>query len=199
VISLVIWMTAITLSIVLTILSAAGGDPLLHLAVTGAISVAIAVVGMQTRRRLEAEGASRSALVASTSRTVALVWIWGGLAMLITYQYILVWREWPAFVIGFLLVGGLCLALSMMFQKDADAGHDDEGMLKFARLLNVVQMVGMLIAMIGLVLDGKFSFGLTFIKNAWAANNIFFFGALAVACLGAHALILDDKAAKAAK
>jgi hypothetical protein len=57
VISLVIWMTAITLSIVLTILSAAGGDPLLHLAVTGAISVAIAVVGMQTRRRLEAEGA----------------------------------------------------------------------------------------------------------------------------------------------
>jgi hypothetical protein len=192
--ALIIWMVAITISLVITILSAAAGMPVLHMGVTVAIALTIAIVGMQTRRALEKSGASRSALAATTSRTIALVWIWEAVALFMTYEFVLEWREANHFAIGFMLVGGLCFGLAIMFQKDADAGRDDDAMLKFARVLTILQTVGMLLAMVGLVIDGKFSFGFSFVKNAWAANNTFFFGALAVACLGANALIAEAKA-----
>jgi hypothetical protein len=194
--SLIIWMLAFTISICISILTAAAGLPTVHLGVTALITLAIAIVAVQAFRRLLAEGVSRSALAASTSRFIGFIWIWAGIAVLFIYQFILIWREWWQFSIGLLLVGGLCFILSMVFQRDADAGQDDESILKISRLLNIIQIVGMLLAVIGLVADRKFSLTGAALRSDWAANNIFFFGALAIACIGAHAIASESRSAR---
>jgi hypothetical protein len=198
-VSMLIWLTVFTIALVVTVLTAAFDNHQLHLAVSGMVSLGIAIVGVQSYRTLAKNGANRSALAASTARSVGLAWIWAALALVLTYQFILQWREAIAFTIGLSIVGGLCFGLSVMFRKDAEAGHEDEAMLKFARILNVIVMVGMAITMIGLVADGKFVFIKSVTRADWAANNIFFFGAFAVACLSAHAMIAEDKMGTVAK
>ena len=192
--SLVIWMTAFTIGTCVSVLSAATGNHGLHLGVTAIVTLSIAVVAVQTHRQLMMQNAKRSALAATTSRYIGLVWIWAACAILITYEFILTWRETWQFVIGLAIIGGLCIGLAMMFDRDADAGKEDETMLSLGRTLNLLQMVGMLMAVIGLVADGKFLFTARgALRSDWAANNIFFFGAIAVALIGAHALITEKK------
>ncbi len=192
--ALVIWMMSLTISTCITILSAAAQRPEIHMMVTAVVTLTMAVVAVQAYRQLLTEHATRSALAASTSRYVGLVWIWAATAMLFTYEFILSWREAWTFVIGLLLVGGLCVAVAWMFDKDDAAGKDDETMLSIARKLNLVQIVGMLIVVAGLVADGKFvPMAHKTLHDDWAANNIFFFGALAIALIGAYAMINDQK------
>jgi hypothetical protein len=194
--ALVIWMMALTVSTCITILSAAAEMPELHLAVTAIVSLAIAIVAVQMHRQAMASGATRSALASSTSRYIGLIWIWAGSAILATYEFILQWRESWQFVAGCLFVGCVCLGLAMSFDRDDKAGREDETMLMLGRNLNLLQMVGMLMAVIGLIADNKFVLLATRpLKSDWAANNIFFFGALAVALIGAHALISEKKLA----
>lgn len=189
-----IWMLSFTIGTCVTVISAATQNPQLHMGVTAVVTLAIAIVAVQAHRRLMANGAPRSALAAATSRFIGLVWIWAACALLVTYEFILTWRESWTFVIGLIVIGGLCLALAQIFDRDAQSGREDETMLGLGRTLNLLQMVGMLIAVIGLVADGKFAFGShSVLRPDWAANNIFFFGALAVALVGAHALIAEKK------
>ena len=194
--SLIVWMLAFTISICVSILAAAARMPSAHMGVTALITLAIAIVAVQAFRQLAASGVSRSALAASTSRFIALVWIWAGVAILFTYQFILTWREWWQFSAGLLLVGGMCFILSMMFQRDAAEGRDDESILRISRQLNVAQIVGMLAVAIGLVADNKFNLSGSAMRSDWAANNIFFFGALAIACIGVHALASEQRMAR---
>ena len=149
---------------------------------------------MQAHRQLMAQSASRSTLAASTSRYIGLVWVWAGSAILVTYEFILTWKEAMPFIVGLMVVGGLCLGLAIVFDRHSQAGTEDETMLNLSRTLNLLQMVGMLIAVVGLIADGKFRFVADGTLRAdWAANNIFFFGALAVALIGAQALISEKK------
>jgi hypothetical protein len=192
--ALVIWMMSLTISTCITILSAAAQRPEIHMMVTAVVTLTMAVVAVQAYRQLLSQNASRSALAASTSRYVGLVWIWAATAMLFTYEFILSWREAWTFVVGLLLVGGLCVAVAWMFDRDDVAGKDDETMISIARKLNLAQIVGMLAVVAGLVADGKFvPMAHKTLRDDWAANNIFFFGALAIALIGAYALINDQK------
>ena len=194
--SLIVWMLALTVSLCATILSAAAGVPHVHMAVTGIVTLAIAIVAVQAHRGLASTNASRSALAASTARFIGLVWLWAGIAIVFTYNFVFAhWHEWPQFSAGLMIIGCMCMTLSVMFQRDADEGRDDESILKVSRLLNVIQIVGMLIAAIGLVADHKFDFGASTARVDWAANNIFFFGALAIACIGVHAIAAEQKSA----
>jgi hypothetical protein len=70
--------------------------------------------------------------------------------------------------------------------RDVETGREDETMLKLARYLTIGQLVGMLITMIGLVIDDKMPRDPQ--EPDWAANNIFFFGAAALALISANAL-----------
>jgi hypothetical protein len=193
--TIAVWMLALTLSLCMSILTAAQGWTGLHLGVTAMVMLTIAIVGVQLHRNLMKGGESRSMLAASTARHIGLVWIFGGISLITTYKFILVWREWWVFSLGLLVIGGMCLLLAMMFERDAGAGREDETMLSLARNLNLLQMVGMLLAVIGLVADKKFGLVINAAKSDWAANNIFFFGAIAVACIGAHALVSEKKLA----
>lgn len=192
--ALVIWMTAFTIGTCVTVLSAATGNYGLHLGVTALVTLSIAIVAVQTHRQQMAQNAKRSALAATTSRYIGLVWIWAACAILVTYEFILTWRESWQFVFGLAIIGALCIGLAIMFDRDAEAGKEDETMLSLGRTLNLLQMVGMLMAVIGLVADGKFLLAPRGVmRSDWAANNIFFFGAIAVALIGAHALIAEKK------
>ena len=191
---LVIWMMSLTLGTCITILSAAAQRPEIHLMVTAVVTLTLAIVAVQADRQLRGAGANRSAIAASTSRYIGLVWIWAACALLFTYEFILTWRESWSFVIGLIVVGALCLAVAWMFDKDAAAAKEDETLLGLGRTLTFALMVGMLLAVIGLVADNKF-FPLAnkTLRDDWAANNVFIFGALAVALIGAQALIADQK------
>lgn len=196
--SIIVWMLAFTISLCLTILSAAAGNVALHMGATALVTLAIAIVAVQSDRQLEGP-AVRSARAASTARFTALCWIWSGTAIFVTYNFILRnWPEWWQFSIGLLLVGGLTFLLAMVFERDAIAGREDESLLKIARTLNVIQIVGMLAAAIGLIADHKFLFGFGPLRPDWAGNDIMFFGAIAVACIGVHALAADQRRSRAA-
>jgi len=191
--SMIIWMGALTISLCATILSAASGAALLHLTVTALVTLAIAIVAVQSDRQIGGP-AVRSVRAATTARYTALGWIWAGIAIFVTYSFILrSWPEWWQVSIGLLAVGALSLILAQVFDRDAKAEREDESLLKLSRLLNVLQIVGMLAAAVGLVLDRKFTFGASTIRPDWAANNILFFGAIAIACIGVHALAADTR------
>lgn len=190
---LIMWMAAFTFGTCLTVLSAGSENYSLHLAVTAIVSLGIAIAAVRAQRREAGGTGSRAALAASTARYVGLVWIWAASALLVTYEVLLTWRESWTFVIGLAIVGAVCLLLAILFDRDAKTKKEDASILGLARTLNVLQVVGMLIAVIGLIADSKF--GPSAVGTArpdWAANNIFFFGAIAVALIGAHALKLDQ-------
>jgi len=188
--SLVIWMVTLTISVCAIILSAAAGKPEIHMAMTAFVSTAMALLAIRENRQLIGEGASRSEVAASTARYMGLVWVWGALGLLVTYFFILKWREWAYFFAGFAALGTLCLLIAATLDRDAKKGTDDETMMKIGRALSWGQLVGMLITMIGLIVDGKMTRFLNPAKfGDWAANNIFFFGALALAAISLNALM----------
>jgi hypothetical protein len=197
--ALVIWMFAFTISICVAMVAAAQDQHIAHMSVTALVTLTIAIVGVQSHRRLAAAGTNRSALAANTARFSGLIWIWAGVAMLVIYSFILVWRESVVFFVGLMIVGTLCVGLARVFERDASAGRDDETMLGIGRTLNLLQVAGMLIAMVGLIADGKFGLIDALARPDWAANNIFFFGAFGVAALGIHAMTSERIQSKQAR
>ena len=191
---------AIAISVVALVLTAAmkANAPVLayvHFlvaAATAAVCVAIAVYDMN---RLRTEKASPSALAASTASHLGLVWIWGAIALIVTYgTQVLTWKEWMPFFLAFFLAAGLCMFFSATLKKDAAEGKVDGSMLNIARTLTLVQLVSMGVVVVGLLLDGKMTRFMTPRFTDWAANNIFFTGAIAVAAICAYALKVIPKA-----
>ncbi len=185
---------AIAISVIALVLTAAlkANNPALaylHFAVaaaTAAVCVAIAVVDT---KRLVAAKASPSALAASNAGHLGMVWVWGAIALLVTYgTQVLTWKEWMSFFLAFFMAAGLCLFFAATLKKDATEGKVDSSMLNIARTLTIVQLVSMCIIVIGLIADGKMTRFLTPRFTDWAANNIFFAGAIAVAAICAYAL-----------
>lgn len=194
--SLVIWMLILTVGISATILSAAANLPLVHMAMVGAISLAIALIAIRENRQLVASGASKGEIAASTARYMGLVWTWGAVGLFVTYNFILQWKEWWHFFIAFAVLAVLCLFVSNSMGRDQVAGKEDKTFMTIARYLTVAQLVGMMVTVIGLLIDGKMIRFLNPRHQDWAANNIFFFGALALAAISYVALMARDKVAE---
>ena len=90
---------------------------------------------------------------------------------------------------------GLSLFLSVTLRKDNDMSMGDETMIKIARSFSIFVLVAMVVTMIGLLVDGKMwrfttLAGLRRGSQDWAANNIFFFGAMAQAAISWNAIAL---------
>ncbi len=183
-----------TVSIALMVLSAAKNVPLVHMAVTAVIALVVALAAIQESRMLRAQGESNATIAASNARYMGLVWTWGAVSLFVTYNFILSWKEWFPFFMAFVVAAGLCLYFSATMNKDTASGESDPIMKKIGRYLTIAQVIGMSIAMVGLLLDGKMT---RFAKvqrpgwEDWAANNIFFFGAFALVAIGLHALLAD--------
>ena len=192
---MIIWPIAIGISVALLVITATGKGAGLNLAyahmfVAAAMSLIFALVAIREMRNVHTTSGSRSALSALACRYSGLVYAWGALALAVTYgTKLLIWREWLSFLIAFMVAAGLCLFLSATFDKDRLAGREDNAMLKISRYLAMVQLVGMLAVIAGLLIDGKMTRFMSPAKYGdWAANNVFFFGAIAIAAISLVAL-----------
>ncbi len=185
-----IWMVTLTICLAAIILSAAAGLPTVHTFVAALIGLAIAGMGIADNWSQRKNDASENQIAASTARHMGLVWIWGCLSLFATYYFILSWKEWLVFTLAFAAVGVLCLLFAAALDRDEAQGRTDPTIQKLAKYLSIGQLIGMVIAMVGLIVDGKWP--VTVESNPgwadWAANNIFFFGAMSIALLTANAL-----------
>ena len=160
-----------------------------HMGVAALMAFSFAVKFFVTDKALRAANSRESAIAANTARYTGYVAAWATACLLTVYgTSVLIWREWATFTIACALLAGLCILFSSMLQRDADAGHDDPGLLKLANGLAIVLLVGMAIAIVGFAIDGKMTRFLNPRFTDWAANNVFFFGALALAAISGHAL-----------
>jgi hypothetical protein len=153
---------------------------------TALVCLGYALLAIWQRHRLAAAGAGEAALASATSSAMGLVWAWAALSLLLIYVLAHTWNEWWHYVLGAGAIAGLCLVFASMMAKDAQAGRHDETLLKLARYMTTGQLVGMVIAMIGLVIDDKMPRDPE--KPDWAASAVFFFGAAALAAISLHAL-----------
>lgn len=163
-----------------------------HMAAAAAAAAVMAVAAIVDLVRARAAAAPPSAIASLSARHMGLIWAWAALAMLATYGTgIQSWKEWRTFTLAAAAGAGLALFLAAQLAGDRRRGTDDPTLLMLARYGSIIQLVGMLIAMAGLLLDGKMRRFLDIQRDGWqdwAANAIFFFGALALAVVGAVSL-----------
>lgn len=158
-----------------------------HMAIAAAVGIGIALAARLELRAPEA--AANPELLASTGiRHLGLIWTWGALALIVTYAFVLQWREWWHFSLVFIALAGASLFLAATLRKDAERGTDDDTMLKLARIWLRVHLGAAILTVIGLIVDGKMVRFLVPRHQDWAAQNIFFFGAIALGIISWYAL-----------
>lgn len=177
--SMVIWMLALAGSIGLLMVTAAGQYYALHLLIAALASFGIAIMAVRENERSIRSGAQVFALAAINARYMGLIWAWGTVALIAMYGLLLEWKEWWQFAIAFGAAAVLCLAFSNLLASGERDKVKGEKVLRISRILAIVQLVGMLVVMLGLLIDGKMDFG----ERDWAANNVFFLGAAALAVI----------------
>jgi hypothetical protein len=182
----VVWAISLALGVGVVFWSVAADRPWLALALSALVGAVYATIATWRRAHLVARGAGEPGLAAGNASSMALVWAWASLSILLVYVFVLSWHEWWQYVLGAGAIAALCLIFSAMMSKDAAAGREDPTLLKLARYLAIGQLVGMLAAMVGLVLDDKMPRDPQ--NPDWAAQTIFFFGAAALAVISLNAL-----------
>lgn len=194
---MIFWTLTIGISVSLLVITAAAKASMPHMAyahmlIAAAVSITFALVAIREMRSMSEGAASEAALGAATARFSGVVWTWGALGLLATYSVgIMYWNEWWHFFLAFAAAAVLSLGFARMLQRDADAGKQDEAILKLSRYAGILQLVGMIIVVLGLLIDGKMVRFLVPRHTDWAGNNIFFFGALALAAISAYSLRLN--------
>lgn len=192
--SMVFWIIAIAVSVAALVIAAAGrlASPALAYLHLGLAAGSVFIFALFLMRDIQAAvdgGASAGTVAAAKLRAMGLIWVWGALCLIATYGTgVLVWKEWWHFTVPFVVLGTACLYGAMLLRRDDAAGRVDDGLLKLLNILAKVQLAGMLIAMVGLLVDGKMTRFLVLRHQDWAANNIFFFGAAALGFLSLYAL-----------
>lgn len=180
------WIVFLAVGVAPLFYAASANMPGVFLGLTALICLVYAAIAIADRQSQLSAGASESALSSCSARYIALVWAWAALGMLVIYTLVLDWHEWWQYVLGAGVIAVVCLFFSAGLGRDAEAGREDETMLKLARYLAIGQLVGMIVAMIGLYFDDKMPRDPR--EPDWAANTIFFFGAAALAAISAHSL-----------
>ncbi|MGI9523904.1 MAG: hypothetical protein ACR2PG_19905 [Hyphomicrobiaceae bacterium] len=197
-----IWISVIFCSVVALTITASGRSAgvemaYLNMAVAAVTAVAFVVLSIrQLTPTREPDGPSSAATVAArTARYMSYVWGWGAIGLGAIYGTgLLVWKEWWHFLIAFAVAGLLCYYSSQRLQRSADNGVDEPNLLRQGRTATIVQLVGMVLVVVGLLVDGKMVRFMVERYTDWAANNIFFFGAAAIAAISVYALATQSKA-----
>jgi hypothetical protein len=192
--SIILWGLGIGASVTALVITAALkpdniGMAYAHMAIAAGASIAMALIAIGRLRSEAAERKTHRALKASVSlHYMGLVWGWAMLALFATYAFVLQWREWWHFVLAFTLLAGVCLWLAVALRKDARSNAEDDTLLTLARIVTIIHLGAGVITMLGLIIDGKMVRFLVPRHQDWAAQNIFFFGAFALAAISWSAL-----------
>jgi hypothetical protein len=184
-----VWFIAPIACAVPILIAAALANPNLQMIAAAAIAAAIAFAAIRENAKLRAAGAPENQTGSSTARFAWLVWAWGAFGIFLTYTLALkgiVWPEWWHFVLAFGFAGVISYLYANMLDRDAQSGRSDQALLKIGRALLIAQTVGVVLGIISMIADGKFPRDAS--HPDWAACNIFFFGALAIAVISIQAL-----------
>lgn len=187
------WAIALTIATGAIVVTAAADQPLMHMVVAGASALAFALLAIRDHNSLQSAAAIESLAASITARNCALVWAWGGLAILITYTFGITarWPEWWHFFLGFSLAAIASILFARLMLRDAQTGTTDASLLKVGRVLVMLQFVGVIGGLISMLFDGKFPRAVS--HPDWAACNIFFFGGLSIAAISINALRTANK------
>jgi hypothetical protein len=186
--SVTTWIAALLLGALLAIDMAAAGSPLQHMFTAAVVVSAYTGLSVFDLNQLTSRSASEHAIASATARHCALVWAWGTISILLIYTLVFPgqWREWWQFVLGFGFAAMAATAFSKLIDQDVARDQTDRSLLKIGRSLLIVQTVGAGLGLVSMIADGKFPRAQS--HPDWAACNIFFFGALAIAAISIHAL-----------
>ena len=190
---MVYWMLSIAFSVVFLVISAAGRatDPKMayvHMAIAALVAIVFALISVRDTRALIQSGAPRNAIYASTTRFMGLVWAWAALALVITYGTgVLEWSHWWQFFMFAMLLAGMLLFLSMVMRQDLIRGNQDTNVLQLGGYITVAQLFGMVAVIVALFITSK-DYSTFTADDAWAAKNVFLFGALALAATCTYTL-----------
>jgi hypothetical protein len=193
-IAMVAWMLLIAVSVAGLVIAAALRATIpsmayAHFALAAAVSILFALLGVRRLIAHHNEGATRTTIAAEGARSTGLVWTWVALVIGVTYGTgVLAWKEWLFHFIGIIGVAGGSLALAAALDKSASRATEDEMLLTAARYLGMAQLVGMVIVIVGFLIDGQMT---RFLLTRFAdgpAKNVMFFGAIAVAAITGAAL-----------
>ncbi|MGI9426155.1 MAG: hypothetical protein ACR2PA_23460 [Hyphomicrobiaceae bacterium] len=190
-----LWVVCIGISVGLLALTAQGRSTDINMAyynlvVAAAASLVFCILALRSNGNLQARKAGRSAVAADLARSMSLIWLWGVLGLTAIYATgILVWKEWWHFLLAFMAAGALCYASAYALQRQAERGGDDERLLSRGHYATIAQLVGMVVVVVGLLVDGKMVRFFTERYTDWAGNNVFFFGALALGVLCIYGIL----------
>ena len=196
------WAVGVTVNVSLLALLAWTQSYYLHLCIAAAIPTAIAQSYWQGASGGGARPGDISGKAVDALRHIAGVWSWGALALIVTYaSSILTWREYGRFVVVFTLLASGSLVLASLLTKPGSALRQDDRLPNVARIVALVTCAALAIVAIGLLVhDGRgFRFGgkvvnaqLAVIQRDgwqdWAANHVFFYGAIAVSVIAWKAM-----------
>lgn len=186
------WLLVMIASLVALVLLAQASQFYAHLIVAASAALAFAALGVRETVGGAAVAATESQAAASF-RHMGATWAWASIAMIATYLIALKWREWWEFFLAFGLLSALSFFIAGTLARDAAAGRRDETMLRVARGFSIFVLIAMAVVVIGLLVDGKMRRFWTVPgqrpgSQDWAASNIFFCGAFAIAAQAACAL-----------
>ena len=160
-----------------------------HLAVAAITALFLAFLAVRdgTRRLAGKEGDMTRA--AATARNMGSVWAWGTIALIATYATgIADWFEWWHFVLAFAAATLLSFVWAAILAATPENSDKAASLMRFGRYLAMFQLGGMIVIMLGLLVDGKMWRFFEPRYGDWAANNIFFCGAMALAIMSYFAL-----------
>jgi hypothetical protein len=204
VVSMLLWTTGLAASVAGLAVVASSHLYYVHMALAAAIAIVIALAALAEVRATGDTDASASEAAAVSLKQMTFTWFWAAASILVMYTLVLSWREWWQFPLVFVVLGVVSGFLSRSLSRDAAQGKGDATMLGIARGYSIVMLVAMPIVVIGLLVDGKMWRFLTVAGQRagwqdWGANNVFFFGALAIAAIAWNAIsILKDESGERA-
>lgn len=189
--TMVVWIFTLVIAMGVQAITAAMPSIWLHALISAMVSLVIAVLAVRENETPVTSDAEAFALTATNARYMGVVWSWAAVTIAMTYGLVLQWPQWWQFVVPFGAAAILCLCFANLMTKGAE-NTTAERALKISRFLAIVQMVGALAAIAGLILGGKLPFlaGVpsSHAAREWAAHDVFFFGAMALSAIGFAAL-----------
>ena len=192
--SVVYWVLVMGTSVAVLVLAAAGRaiNPSFgyaHLALAaGSVAILALFLIREIRGTIE-RGSSRNLVGAAKVRAMGTIWIWGAICLFATYATgVLFWSDWWLFTLPFVIIGLVCMFISILLKRRDEQGKSDEKLLRVLSVLAKVQIAAMLGAMLWLLVNGKMMRFLDSRTADWAAYNIFFFGAAVLGFLSLYAV-----------
>lgn len=203
--STIVWVLVLGASAVALVFLAANDQRYSHAAICALVALGIAVSAARDNQKALAASMPVSEISALNALYMATIWAWGAIVMALTYVFVLSWKEWWHFVLGFAVAAIICGLFARMLKESKGGSEQQARLLQVSRYLAIAQLVGMVITMVGLVADKKMdAIGLTPFgpRNNppmdWAGNNAFFFGALGLIIVSWIALRSHRQAGNAA-